>query len=131
MKPTLGKSSHIVVLDDEPLVAQFAASAFSELGFENVNRFSCSKEYIQHMRMHTVDLCLLDIDLDNIDGLVLLGWSKARQQQAKIVMFSGNTQKHFVEEAQLLGAAGFLAKIDLECNLRRLLNEWRIKYPLF
>ena len=130
MKSTLGKSSHIVVLDDEPLVAQLAASAFSELGFENVNLFSRSEEYIQHMRQHTVDLCLLDINLNNADGLVLLGWSKAQQRQAKVVMFSGNTQKHLVEEAQLLGAEGFLSKIDLECNLRQLLNKWNINYPL-
>ena len=126
----LGKKSHIVVLDDEPMVAEFAAATFSELGFENVNHFSCSKAYTQHMRENTVDLCLLDVDLNNVDGLVLLGWSKARQRHAKVVMFSGNTQKEFVQEAQLLGAEGFLSKNDLGRNLRQLLNKWRINYPL-
>lgn len=118
------------MLDDEPMVAEFAASAFSELGFVNVNYFSCTKAYTQHMRENTVDLCLLDVDLNNVDGLVLLGWSKARQRHAKVVMFSGNPQKQFVQEAQLLGAEGFLSKNDLGRNLRQLLNKWQINYPL-
>lgn len=131
MNSAFSKRTRIVILDDEPIVAQFAADVFFELGFECVNFFSCSKDYVRHLREKRVDLCLIDVNLQNADGLVLLGWSKAKQNNAKIIMFSGETKKHTIKEAQVLGAEGFLSKMELDKNLRRFLDKWDINYPLW
>ncbi len=86
--------------------------------------------FINRIRTSAADLLFLDINLNQIDGLVILSWIKAKQPEAKVVMFSGDTRKDLVTEASQLGAVGFLSKIDLDKNIRQLLNKWNVNYPL-
>jgi hypothetical protein len=45
-------------------------------------------------------------------------------------MFSGDTSQCVVIEAKELGADSFLSKFELGKNIRRLLNNWKVNYPL-
>ena len=126
----LHKNSKIIILDDEPSVAEFTGVTLSEIGFQNVEVFSSAKPCIKKLRYSQVDLVFLDINLHEIDGLVLLGWIKLKQPDATVIMFSGDTREEFVKEASQLGAAGFLSKFELDKNIRQLLNKWQVNYPL-
>ena len=126
----LNKASSIVVLDDELAVAELTAVILRELGFENIKVFSSSHSFIAHARETSFELCFMDIRLSDTDGLVLLGWLKLLHRDTRVVMFSGNTQRELVTEASILGAEGFLSKVDLDRNIRQLLNKWHVNYPL-
>jgi DNA-binding NarL/FixJ family response regulator len=130
MKSSLHKNSKIIILDDEASVAEFTFVTLSELGFQNIEVFSSVKLCIEKIRNTKADLLFFDINLHDIDGLVLLGWVKAKQPEATVVMFSGDTREDFVKEASQLGAAGFLSKFELDKNIRKLLNKWHVNYPL-
>lgn len=130
MRSSLHKNSKIIILDDEVSVAEFTSVTLTELGFQNIDVFSSVKLCIKKIRSVQVDLVFLDINLQNIDGLVLLAWIKVKQPDAIVVMFSGDTREDFVKEASQLGAAGFLSKFDLARNIRQLLNKWHVNYPL-
>ena len=130
MKLYLHKNSKIIILDDEPSVAEFTAVTLTEIGFLDVDVFSSAKPCIEKIRCNEVDLVFLDINLHEIDGLVLLGWIKLKQPNATVIMFSGDTREDFVKEASQLGAAGFLSKFELDKNIRQLLNKWHVNYPL-
>jgi DNA-binding NtrC family response regulator len=130
MKLDLHKNSKIIILDDEPSVAEFTAVTLTEIGFLDVDVFSSAKPCIEKIRCNQVDLVFLDINLHEIDGLVLLGWIKLKQPNATVIMFSGDTREDFVKEASQLGAAGFLSKFELDKNIRQLLNKWHVNYPL-
>jgi DNA-binding NtrC family response regulator len=130
MASSLNKYSKIIVLDDEPSVAEFTSITLRDLGFQNVDVFSSVKLFIDHVRASKGDLFFLDINLHEIDGLVLLGWIKAKQPSSTVVMFSGDTREDLVKEASQLGASGFLSKFELDKNIRQLLNKWHVNYPL-
>ena len=130
MVSSLNKYSQIIILDDEPSVAEFTSITLREIGFLNVNVFSSVKPFIEHVRASKPDLFFLDINLDEIDGLVLIGWLKAERPSATVVMFSGDAREDLVKEASQLGASGFLSKFELDKNIRQLLNKWHINYPL-
>ena len=130
MVSSLNKYSQIIILDDEPSVAEFTSITLREIGFLNVNVFSSVKPFIEHVRASKPDLFFLDINLDEIDGLVLIGWLKAKRPSATVVMFSGDAREDLVKEASQLGASGFLSKFELDKNIRQLLNKWHINYPL-
>lgn len=126
----LHKASRIIILDDESAVADLTAVILRDLGFENVKVFSSSRAFVAHAREASCDLCFIDIKLADIDGLVLLGWVKMLHPDTRVVMFSGNTQRDLVTEASTLGAEGFLSKVELDRNIRQLLNKWEVNYPL-
>jgi len=126
----LHKSSKIVILDDDYVIAELAAEVLSELGFDNINIYGSIDLLLKNMRIATSDLFFLDVNLDKGDGLTLLCWIKAKQPNAKVVMFSGDTREHIVREASQLGAEGFLSKYSLDKNIRNLLNKWNVNYPL-
>ncbi|MEW6995888.1 response regulator [Colwelliaceae bacterium MEBiC 14330] len=126
----LHKNSKIIILDDEHSVAEFTSVTLEQLGFMDIEIFTSVKLFINRIRTSAADLLFLDINLNQIDGLVILSWIKAKQPEAKVVMFSGDTRKDLVTEASQLGAVGFLSKIDLDKNIRQLLNKWNVNYPL-
>ncbi len=126
----LRKNSKIIILDDEHSVAEFTSVTLEQLGFMDIEIFTSVKLFINRIRTSAADLLFLDINLNQIDGLVILSWIKAKQPEAKVVMFSGDTRKDLVTEASQLGAVGFLSKIELDKNIRQLLNKWNVNYPL-
>ncbi|WP_170940541.1 response regulator [Pseudoalteromonas sp. NBT06-2] len=130
MKSKLHKESKILILDDDPLVAEFTSVTLTDMGFMKINIFCYVKPFIECVRLSTVDLLFIDINLYDMDGLVLLGWIKALQPESKVVMFSGDTRGGLVKEACQLGADGFLSKFELDKNIRQLLNKWNVNYPL-
>jgi len=126
----LNKNSKIIILDDEHIIAEFAAETLSELGFDNINIYNSIDSFTESMRFTIADLFFLDVNLEKADGLTLLSWIKAKQPNSIVVMFSGDTREHLIKEAFQLGAEGFLSKIGLDKNIRNLLNRWNVNYPL-
>ena len=126
----LRKDSKIIILDDEHAVAEFTSTTLEQLGFMDIEIFTSVKLFVDRIRNSAADLFFLDINLNQFDGLVILSWVKAKQPDAKVVMFSGDTRQDLVKEASQLGAVGFLSKFELDKNIRQLLNKWNVNYPL-
>ena len=126
----LSANSTIVILDDNFAFSELVSVTLKEIGFNHVIEARNSKEFMNIVRGNEVDLAFIDVNLPDANGLALLSWVKHKKPSIRVVMFSGDTSQCVVIEAKELGADSFLSKFELDKNIRRLLNSWKVNYPL-
>lgn len=112
---------HILIVEDDPFTQKLVKKALDRL--YEVLIAGNGAQAIQLYVRHAPDILFLDIGLPDVDGLKVLERIKQLDQQAYIVMLSGNTQKENVLEAVSRGAGGFVAKpfpkMKLEAYVRK------------
>jgi DNA-binding response OmpR family regulator len=101
---------HILVVDDETQVRDLLALYFRKRGYE-VSAASSSVETLRAVEVKQPDLVVLDIGLDQEDGLKLLETLKRSYPQVKVVMLTGmGFVEELLQEAQQKGADGYVSK---------------------
>jgi DNA-binding response OmpR family regulator len=104
-------SQHILVVDDEKQVRDLLAIYFRKRGYE-VSTAATSTETLTLLGERVPDLIVLDIGLDQEDGLKLLGTLKESFPGTKVIMLTGmGFMEDLLEEAQRLGADGYVSKM--------------------
>ncbi|MFH1010532.1 MAG: sigma-54 dependent transcriptional regulator [bacterium] len=121
---------HILIIDDDPAVAQTLVSQLSALGF--VSTVAPDGETGDRaIRSATFDLVLLDLSLPDHSGLELLRRWQEDAIQVPIVMISGTATIPDAVEALKRGALDFLVKpVDmrlLEVVVNRTLGTQRLR----
>ncbi len=102
---------HILVVDDEGQVRDLLVLYFRKHGYE-ASAASTSAETLQMVASKTPDLVILDIGLDQEDGLKLLETLKRDFSQIKVVMLTGmGFVEELLQEAQQKGADGYVSKV--------------------
>jgi len=127
---TLNKRSLIAILDDEYSFAKLVLETLNEIGFENIVTFETVEHLYRWSNLKDAEIVFVDINLKEANGLTLLPWLKIKAPYARIIMLSGDTRKEVVHEAINLGACSFLSKLDFSKNIRSILNQWKVNYPL-
>jgi DNA-binding response OmpR family regulator len=117
---------HILVVDDESQVRDLLALFFRKRRFK-VTTASSSTETLQAAEADKPDLVVLDIGLDQEDGLKLLDALKTRWPAIKVVMLTGmGYVDDLLQEAQQKGADGYVSKVlpldELLTTVQRVLN---------
>lgn len=99
----------VLVVDDHPAIC-FAAKAVleKEENFEVVT--SHGGQLLNQIRQHAPQLLILDIALDNEDGLLLLPRIRQHHPECKILIHSGLATHLYAERALRAGADGFVSK---------------------
>ncbi|MGJ0192207.1 response regulator [Pantoea sp. RRHST58] len=99
----------ILVVDDHPAIC-FAAKAVleHEKDFEVVT--SHGGQLLNLIRQHAPQLLILDIALDNEDGLLLIPRIRQHYPECKILIHSGLSVHLYAERALRAGAEGFISK---------------------
>ncbi len=102
---------HILVVDDEGQVRDLLALYFRKHGYE-VSAAATSAETLRSVEARQPDLVVLDIGLDQEDGLKLLETLKRRFSKVKVVMLTGmGFVEELLQEAQQKGADGYVSKV--------------------
>lgn len=100
----------ILVVDDEPLAQAACCLALDQAGFETVPAASC-EEILEKMRVHHIDVMLLDIDLPDGDGLSFLPRFKREYPDVPVIIFTGRGYNpEAMERAAANGADGYVSK---------------------
>jgi len=103
-------SGHILVVDDEPDIHNLVKEILEDEGFE-VSVADSGEAARQARRMRRPDLILLDIWMDDIDGITLLReWSEGGSLPCPIIIMSGHGTVETAVEATRLGAYDFIEK---------------------
>ena len=103
-------SGHILVVDDEPDIRNLVKEILEDEGFE-VSTADSGETARQARRMRRPDLILLDIWMDDIDGITLLReWSDSGALPCPIIIMSGHATVETAVEATRLGAYDFIEK---------------------
>jgi len=103
-------SGHILVVDDEPDIRNLVKEILEDEGFE-VSIADSGETARQARRMRRPDLILLDIWMDDVDGITLLReWSEGGSLPCPIIIMSGHATVETAVEATRLGAYDFIEK---------------------
>lgn len=79
--------SKIAIVDDHELVRLGMQSILTNNGFKNVKGFSCAEDLISKMGCDNYfDFYIIDIELPDNDGFVLIEMIRARHPEAKIIV---------------------------------------------
>jgi len=103
-------SGHILVVDDEPDIRNLVKEILEDEGFEV--SVAESGEAARHARrVRRPDLILLDIWMDDVDGITLLReWAEGGGLPCPVIIMSGHGTVETAVEATRLGAYDFIEK---------------------
>lgn len=124
--------ARVLLVDDHPMIR----SAIQVLVDKQEDLEVCGEavdpaETLQQIESARPDLILLDLVLKQGHGLELIGEIRRRYPGVKIIVFSGQEERHFAERCLRAGAMGFVHKQEpnrelLEAIRRVLRGEIRL-----
>ncbi len=104
-------SQHILVVDDEAQIRELLAIYLAKQRYR-VSTAASSAETTHVLAAGPVDLVVLDIGLNDEDGLKLLARIKNEYPSVKVVMLTGmGFVEDLLEEAHEKGADGYVSKV--------------------
>jgi two-component system nitrogen regulation response regulator NtrX len=103
-------SRHILVVDDEPDIRNLVQEILEDEGY-SVTTADGGEAARKACRVRRPDLILLDIWMQDVDGITLLReWSESGELPCPVVMMSGHGTVETAVEATRLGAYDFIEK---------------------
>ena len=114
----IGKGEHILIVEDDENNRKLAEEILSEFNYK-VSSVSSGEEAIDFVMKNDVDLLILDMIMDGIDGLETFIRILMRKGEQKAIITSGFSENENVKEAQKLGAGAYLKKPYLKMQLIR------------
>ena len=99
----------ILIVDDDPLVAEFFAEVLSNTGFD-IEHAKDGREAMQYLAMDSYALMIADLIMPDFEGLALISGARTLYPDLKIIAVSGEFQGEFLRPAELLGAHQALPK---------------------
>ncbi len=116
----------LLVVDDEASIRTSLGGALNDEGYR-VSSASSGKEGLEILRKSNFDAVLLDIWMEDMDGLEVLKLIKAEYPQLIVLMMSGHGTIETAVKATKLGAFDFIEKpLSLEKLLVILQNAWSL-----
>lgn len=97
------KRLRLLLIDDEPALAEFAASVASECGFEPILT-SNNREFREALLEECPDMIALDLGMPEMDGVELLRVLAEQNCSAPVLIISG-FDRRVLESAFRLGEA--------------------------
>ena len=97
----------ILIVDDEQGIREALTSILSEEGYETASVAS-GEECLAQLDQRSIDLVLLDVWLDGIDGLETLERIRKNGFDPMVVMISGHASIETAVRATKLGAFDFI-----------------------
>lgn len=102
-----------VLADDHPLYLtglENSLTTESELSFRILNTFNNGKELLDYLSDRSIDLLILDLSLQELDGMEVIKAIRAEELPIRILVLSRYCEKRIIKSAMLAGANGFLLK---------------------
>ena len=119
-KSEMGNMRHILVIDDEPAICGMLTEYFQRHTFD-ITTTLLAAEGMQVLTETRIDLVILDIALEDADGLELLEVIKHHHPTLPVVMLTGiGYDEELVAEARLKKASAYVSK---QLPLEQLLME--------
>lgn len=114
---TADVAARIVVIDDDKANLRAFERGLSAFGFQSVSPFSDPEAALEHIEREGVDLVLLDLHMEPLDGfgvLRRLGPTFDREGFLPVIILTGERDPKIRERALRMGGRDFLTKpIDL------------------
>ena len=99
----------LLIVDDELDVREFAKNFFSR---RNIECFTAEggTTAISLFKEHKPNLILLDVVMDDMNGVEVLDEIKKIDKDARVIMVTGSDEEEIIEKTKELGAIGYIHK---------------------
>ena len=97
------KQPRLLLVDDEPALADFIANAARECGFEPIVTAN-DEQFREHFLGERPDMVVLDLGMPGMDGVELLRFLAAEDYRSPVLIVSG-FDRRVLESAFRLGEA--------------------------
>lgn len=111
MEMTVEQAYKILLVDDHPIVRQGLAELINrETDMTVCSQADSGATAIEMTEQLQPDLALVDISLDDMNGLVLIKSLKSRQRNLRVLVLSMHDESLYAERALRAGAHGYIMK---------------------
>ena len=101
----------VILADDHTLVrAGIRRILESQPGFDVVAEAHDGASAIEAMRRTDADLLVLDLKMEGLDGIAVLGVAKKERPALKVIVLTMHAEREYVTRAMAEGADGYLLK---------------------
>ena len=111
----------ILLLDDEPIVAERVKSSLEMSGYY-VDSFISSNDAIDNLKKVKYDILITDLKMSSPDGIEVLQIARELQPDIKAIVITGFATKQTAETVMNKGAIEFLAKPFKLSQLKKILS---------
>ena len=111
----------ILLLDDEPIVAERVKSSLEMSGYY-VDSFISSNDAIDNLKKVKYDILITDLKMSSPDGIEVLQIARELQPDIKAIVITGFATKQTAETVMNKGAVEFLAKPFKLSQLKKILS---------
>ena len=101
--------SKLLIVDDEVDIREFAKRFFVKRGID-VFTASGGKEALNIIDDQKPDLVLLDVQMEEINGIEVLKRLREAENSIKVIMVTGAEDPAIINEANQLGVIGYVHK---------------------
>jgi DNA-binding NtrC family response regulator len=110
---------NLLMVDDEEGYVNVLSKRMSKRGI-SVTKANSGSEAIQILRRHDFDAALLDLKMEDMDGIEVLKIFKVMAPQMPVIMLTGHGSETTAREGIQYGAYDYLIK---PCNLEELIDK--------
>jgi len=114
----------LLIVDDEKGYVNVLYNRLNKRGFDVTKTFS-GLEAIQELRKKDFDVAVLDLKMEDMDGIEVLKILKKMEPDLEVIMLTGHGSKEAAKEGIDCGAFDYLTK---PCDLEELLIKIREGY---
>jgi DNA-binding NtrC family response regulator len=118
------RAIRLLLVDDEAGYVNVLANRLSRRGFQ-VRKTYGGTEAIQVLRKEDFDVGLLDLKMEDMDGIEVLKIFRKMAPEMTIIMLTGHGSERAAQEGVALGAFDYLTK---PCDLEELVAKIREAY---
>lgn len=114
----------VLIADDEVHICSLLKYLidWEKLGLEFAGSFGNGQAVLDHLRTHTADILLCDIEMPGLNGIELMQQLSRDYPELKIIVISGFRSFDYVRSSMQLGACNYLLKPVNEVELNQILS---------
>jgi DNA-binding NarL/FixJ family response regulator len=121
---TKNQVCRILLADDHVLIRHGIKNIINkESCYEVVGEVGNGEELLKFLQSTEVDLIILDISMPGIGGMEVIGLTRSRYPQVKILMLTMHKNKQYFYNSMSAGADGYLMKDDSDDELLVAINK--------
>jgi len=124
------ESLKILIADDETLITMSLSTMLENIGHRMIARARTGREAVEKAKELSPDLILMDIKMEDMDGLEASRQILA-QQPVPIIILTAYSQMDLIEKADEVGVSGYLVKPVSENDLLPAITLARSRFKQF
>ncbi len=109
MSESTAAPTHVIIIDDEPIVGKRLKQVFGKMGF-HVDIFTNSLAAVQFMEKNSFDIVVTDFKMEELDGMEVLREAKRINPDARVIIITGYAKPETAKEAFKNGVFDFMVK---------------------